>query len=127
MEHLRRYWWLYVAGLVACTLLSRWYQASEAEKKAQRAAEYEAKYGVSRAELGEQWPYTVDSGYALCVQGIYPVFRPEGTDNYYALNGTALGGGYDHPRDSNIWKDDPSTGAKMSDAAILEAAQKHCD
>lgn len=44
---------------------------------------------VTRAEYGEQWPFTVDSGTLVCVEASAVLFRTDG--GLYALNGRARG------------------------------------
>jgi hypothetical protein len=78
---------------------------------------------VSRAEFGDRWPLTVDSGTLRYEPGHAVVFRaPDGTD--YAVNGSAHGGRY---RDIGaIWADntDPATAdyiPKVDLAPLIDA------
>ncbi len=59
---------------------------------------------VSRADLGKDWPLTVDSGTIDCLAPSAIIFTtPDGT--VYGVNGTALTSGY--PRIEPIWAKDP--------------------
>jgi hypothetical protein len=46
---------------------------------------------ITRAELGDKWPFTVDKGSVMCLEGRYVVFIADGKT--YALNGTAVSSG----------------------------------
>lgn len=81
-----------------------------------------------RAAFGDAWPFTVDTGLAICTEGRI-VFTTGGKT--YALNDAAVAamkdGSMPHFQDvAAILADDAATGAKMSLAPILEAAQKLC-
>jgi hypothetical protein len=60
---------------------------------------------VSRADFGEDWPLTVDSGVLSCEDGGYVYFTADGTR--YAVNGFAMTKG-DAPRINTIWANDPT-------------------
>jgi hypothetical protein len=60
---------------------------------------------VSRADFGEEWPLTVDSGVLSCEEGGFVYFTAD--DTRYAVNGFALTKG-DAPRIDAIWANDPT-------------------
>lgn len=64
----------------------------------------DAKGLIKRSDYGEQWPFTVESGYLECQQGSIVTFTADGIE--YGVNGTALSRGY---KDIvAIWAEDPS-------------------
>lgn len=78
---------------------------------------------VSRADFGDQWPLTVESGYINCIGWRTAVFHHGGQT--YALNGLAKGEGF-APLDP-IWRDNPGRGGpKMSVDPLLSLALKRC-
>ena len=58
---------------------------------------------VTQSQFGNEWPFTVKSGFLECKGGNRIVFTAGGIT--YGLNGAAQGAGYPEPND--IWKDDP--------------------
>ena len=87
---------------------------------------------VTRAELGEHWPFTVESGYVDCVGTSEAVFRVG--DVTYAINGTARSWadrrGYVDIVDSPIWRDDPAhpgLGLKVNIGGMIGLALQECD
>lgn len=80
---------------------------------------------VSRASMGEGWPFTVDEGVVAC-QGptTSVVFKSEGRT--YAVNGTARTH-TDHPDIDPIWAADPNVqGLKISMAPIIQLGLSLC-
>ncbi|HEX2161771.1 MAG TPA: DUF2511 domain-containing protein [Thermoleophilaceae bacterium] len=89
-------WWLVlVTALIA-------HGCDESSRSANQGAENPG--AVSRAELGADWPLTVDRGVLSC-DGPGVVFTtPDGSE--YAVNGTAKGAGYADIEP--IWREDPA-------------------
>jgi hypothetical protein len=78
---------------------------------------------VSRAELGDAWPLTVDDGVLACRDGSV-TFTAGG--NSYAVNGTAKTA-TSLPDIDAIWADDPSTpGLKINIAPLIERGLALC-
>lgn len=79
---------------------------------------------ISRTDLGDQWPLTVDSGTIACRDGSSVVFTADGTT--YAVNGTAKGENK-YPEIDQIWAADPSvSGLKKDISALLDAGLALC-
>ena len=84
---------------------------------------------VTRAEFGERWPFTVESGYVDC-EGVYEaVFRVG--DKTYAINGTARSWanrrGY-LDITTSIWRDNPiGMGLKVNIGEMIDLALRECD
>lgn len=83
---------------------------------------------MSRAELGAEWPLTVDEGTVSC-EGIgerlgQVYFTAEGTT--YAVNGLAQGAS-DGPDIDQIWADDPEMdGLKINIGPIIDRGLDLC-
>jgi hypothetical protein len=78
---------------------------------------------VTRQELGDKWPFTVDSGYVDCPDGISAIFRTGNTE--YGLNGMATSRGFAEP--DAIRKSDPSIpGAMISIGPMIDLARQQC-
>lgn len=78
---------------------------------------------VTREAYGDDWPFTVDSGYADCVSGA-AIFRHGGVD--YQLTGLARSMGYE-PIDP-IWRDNPGSmgSPKVSLGSVTSVALEQC-
>lgn len=77
-----------------------------------------------KADLGAQWPLTVDAIRLRCVNGRELVFDADGTT--YALNGTAKGTKR-YADLGPIWRDDPLTpGLKISLQPLLDMGLPLC-
>ena len=78
---------------------------------------------VTKADLGGKWPFTVDSGYVDCPDGLSAIFRTGNAE--YGLNGMATSRGFAEP--DPIWKDDPTIpGAKISIGPMIDLARQEC-
>jgi len=77
---------------------------------------------ISRADYGDAWPLTVDSGTLTCEPGHAVVFRaPDGKE--YGVNGAAG----DRPDIGPIWADDPTGIApKLDLSPLIEAGLALC-
>ena len=79
---------------------------------------------MTREELGDRWPLTVDSGHVDESGAL--VFRHDGTA--YALNRTALGKGY--PGIDPIWKNEPTalnhSPLKVDLTPLIDLARQQC-
>jgi hypothetical protein len=87
---------------------------------------------VTRAEFGERWPFTVESGVLDCIGVGEAVFRVGNVT--YAINGTARSWadrhGYVDLADSLIWRDDPAhpgMGLKVYIGGMIQLALQQCD
>lgn len=79
---------------------------------------------ISKADLGEKWPFTVEQGEVRCLNAGEVVFIAEGTT--YAVNGTAEGRKL-YADIAPIWRDDPSyPGLKVSIGPIIDLGLKLC-
>jgi Protein of unknown function (DUF2511) len=77
---------------------------------------------VSRSQLGEEWPFTVEEG---LVQGRgwgSVTFKARG--EVYAVNGVAKGQGFKNI--DAIWANDPATGLKKNIGPIIERGLELC-
>jgi hypothetical protein len=78
---------------------------------------------INKAELGEKWPFTVESGYVDCPDGLSAIFRTGDTE--YGLNGMATARGFADPEP--IWMNDPSIpGAKIDIGPMIDLARQEC-
>lgn len=78
---------------------------------------------VTKAELGDKWPFTVDSGYVDCPDGVSAIFRTGSVE--YGLNGMATSRGYAEP--DPIRKADPTIpGAMISISPMIDLARQEC-
>jgi hypothetical protein len=78
---------------------------------------------VTKADLGDKWPFTVDSGYVDCPDGLSAIFRTGNAE--YGLNGMATSRGFAEP--DPIWRDDPTIpGAKISIGPMIDLARQEC-
>lgn len=81
------------------------------------------RWKVSRADFGDKWPLTVESGELQCIKSFGVVFHTGGTT--YAVNGSAIDLGY--KRIDPIWAPDPEfPGAKKSMAPLIDAGRELC-
>jgi hypothetical protein len=65
---------------------------------------------ISRDDLGEQWPLTVDAGVLSCEShggGVHSVFFTDPEGKRYALNGKAEGHHPELPLIDQIWAPNP--------------------
>lgn len=86
-----------------------------------------SKLPISKAELGDSWPLTVDSGYLECWKSNAVLFHANGRT--YAVNGTARGWRHTEGwRDiEEIWADDPRPGYYGKDISpILDRGLSLC-
>ena len=82
---------------------------------------------VTKAEYGNDWPFTVDEGRIGCKQGIAPYFSVHGIQ--YALTGfgQSLGMKPLYPTTA-LWRDDPAyPGTKVNLGPIMEKAKELCN
>jgi hypothetical protein len=89
---------------------------------------------VTQAQYGDAWPFAVDEGTLRCF-----VIQSEGIDDQpaavitldgsnYALNGVAIQQGYTElTLESDVWLDNPETGAKVSISPLVAEAVALCD
>jgi Protein of unknown function (DUF2511) len=79
---------------------------------------------VSRAQYGDAWPLTVESGVLRCEPGQAVVFRaPDGSD--YGVNGPSLDDSYHHIE--AIWAADPTgVSPKLSLGPLIQAGLALC-
>lgn len=84
---------------------------------------------VEAAAFGDEWPFTFDRGILVCDEvDNGPAARIRAPDNVeYALNGVAITFGFPElTMESEVWLDDPSTGAKVSVSEIIALALELC-
>lgn len=83
---------------------------------------------ITRAALGDAWPFTVDDGQLACNAQGHVTFASAGV--VYALNGTAksaIDNGASYRVIDEIWRDDPSnTGLKINLQLALDAGLALC-
>lgn len=80
---------------------------------------------MTQAELGDEWPLTVDEGIVRCEGAGEVYFEAEGTT--YAVNGTAQGAS-GAPEIDPIWADDPEIeGVKINIHQIIERGLELCE
>jgi len=89
---------------------------------------------VTQAQYGDAWPFAVNEGTLRCF-----VIQSEGIDDQpaavitldgsnYALNGVAIQQGYSElTLESDVWLDNPETGAKVSIGPLVTEAVALCD
>ncbi len=89
---------------------------------------------VTEAEYGDAWPFAVNEGTLRCFliksQGIadQPAAVISLDGNNYALNGVAIQQGYTElTLESDVWLDNPGTGAKVSIGPLVAEAVALCD
>ena len=81
---------------------------------------------MSRADWGEEWPLTVDSGIVRCEAGTQVVFEANGET--YAVNGTAMTQLPDLPRIDEIWADSPDiAGLKVDIGPVIDTGLDLCE
>ena len=81
---------------------------------------------VSRADFGEEWPLTVDSGVLSC-EGAGSVYFTADDGRRYAVNGTAMTAG-DAQRIDAIWADDPTgLSPKKNIGPLIDDGLKLCE
>lgn len=80
---------------------------------------------VRKADYGDAWPFTVESGIVRCVAPRNEVVFSSG-GKAYAVNGTAKANDL-YADIGSIWKDDPTiAGAKISIGPILDLGLSLC-
>lgn len=107
---------LIVAGCAALTLLAGCGGSSGPKSRE-----------ISRADLGDQWPLTVESGTLHCNggDGVGEVYLTVDGVNY-AINGNAKGTGR-YQDVTPIWADDPGTGGlKKGIDHLIDEGLKLC-
>lgn len=63
---------------------------------------------ITKTDLGDEWPFTVDEGIIEAVTGsLAIVFKANGKT--YAVNGIAQGKAFGYSKIDEIWASDPST------------------
>ena len=79
---------------------------------------------VTRADLGEEWPLTVDAGTLECSRGLIYTFTADGKT--WAVNGTAAARGYADIEP--IWAPNPNIPeAKIDIGPLIDLAKSLCD
>jgi hypothetical protein len=78
---------------------------------------------VTKAELGDKWPFTVDSGYVECPDSVSAIFRT--ADAVYGLNGMATSRGYAEPDPIRL-ADPTIPGAMISIGPLIDLARQEC-
>lgn len=97
--------------------------SSCAQSDSAKASESPQGRLVTKADLGDEWPFTVDSGYVDCPDGISAIFRTGNAE--YGLNGMATSRGFAEP--TPIRKVDPTIpGAMVSIGPMIELARQEC-
>lgn len=80
---------------------------------------------VSRAEMGDDWPLTVEAGTLRCDADAVTFVTEDGRE--YAVNGTAIGR-HDHPEIDPIWANDPDPYLpKKNIGPLIEEGLKLCE
>ncbi|WP_257387845.1 YebY family protein [Tahibacter caeni] len=82
---------------------------------------------VSKSDLGDRWPLTVDSGTLRCrpFRGNLQILTIEVDGKVWAVNGTAIGQGF--PEINPIWKGNPEIpGAKINIGPLIDLAKSLC-
>lgn len=81
---------------------------------------------LGRADWGDEWPLTVDSGTVRCEDGGLVLFEADGTT--YAVNGTAMSQRPELPEVDEIWADNPDIpGAKIDIGPVLDSGLELCE
>lgn len=92
------------------------------------AARYKNPQMMTKAELGDKWPFTIDTVIVHCEgQGIYHVVSSmDGVT--YGLNGTSKSSGK-YQDIEKIWRKDERYGgsARIDIGLILDVANRNCD
>lgn len=93
--------------------------------KATTTAKPKTAEPLTRADLGDAWPFTVEAGTLRCEGGSSVVFVADGKS--YAINGTARSQ-TDYPDVDRIWADDPRPGygPKKDIGPIIDRGLKLC-
>lgn len=88
------------------------------EKQRQATVHQPNRARVTRAQFGDAWPLTVNSGEVECINKYIVVFHaPNGKT--YGLNGISFGHGY--PRIHPIWRDNPRIpGSKVNIGPLIQ-------
>jgi Protein of unknown function (DUF2511) len=82
---------------------------------------------VSRADFGDEWPLTVDSGVLSCESGGFVYFTADADGTRYAVNGFAMTKG-DAPRIDAIWANDPTgVGPRQNIGPLIDRGLALCD
>lgn len=78
---------------------------------------------VSRAQYGDRWPFTVESGYIDCDPPGAAIFRTDSLT--YGLNGWAKSRGFADVRP--VWRDNPTApGLKVNIGPMIDLALQQC-
>jgi hypothetical protein len=81
---------------------------------------------LQRADYGDDWPLTVDSGTVRCEHGTQVVFESGGKT--YAVNGAATSQRPDLPDVAEIWADNPAgQPPKLDISPIVDAGLELCE
>ena len=82
---------------------------------------------VTPADLGDQWPLTIDSGTLQCrpFMGSLQILTIKAAGKTWAVNGTAIGQGF--PEIDPIWKAHPEIpGARITIGPLIDLAKSLC-
>ncbi|MDF1705826.1 MAG: DUF2511 domain-containing protein [Aeromicrobium sp.] len=124
-----------LAGLTGCDSDAE--SASTSDKLSENPYGVEVDPGtltadVTQDQFGEDWPLTVTSGLIICnkmASSTAVIFRADGSDQGYALNGVAKGGNnmetFDLIDVDPIWADDPATGAKKDIGVLIDVCKNY--
>lgn len=115
------------AGLLLCLVLTSCASVSEGVKDGVKEGGDKPEGSISRADLGAEWPLTVESGTLGCdgQDGVGSATFTTGGEKY-ALNGTAKGR-KDGVAIDPIWAADPSIpGAKKNIGVLIDRALQLC-
>jgi len=78
---------------------------------------------VTRAQYGDRWPFTIESGYLDCIPPGAVVFRSQ--SGAYAVNGLAESRGFADV--DPIWRDDPvNPGLKINIGPMIDLGLQQC-
>lgn len=81
---------------------------------------------MSRADLGDDWPLTVESGIVRC-EGAGEIYFDAANGTTYAVNGLALGRDT-APKIDPIWANNPDIkGTKINIGPIIDQGLELCD
>lgn len=82
---------------------------------------------VTKSDLGDRWPLTVDSGTLRCrpFRDNLQILTIEVDGKIWAVNGTAIGQGF--PEIDPIWKGNPEIpGARVNIGPLIDLAKSLC-
>lgn len=81
---------------------------------------------ISRADFGDEYPFTVEWGKLRCISPSAVIFEVNGRP--YTVNGAAQNQG--HEKIDAIWRDDPKgtvPGQKINISPVIQAGLKLCN